>query len=280
MLEYRMSRALLVVLVVVVGVWVAATLLPSQGARIVAFAVLGLCGVALMVIARLLRRRAGTLEPPDPRRAAQFAVTQMLGTLTRMQVAYLSQGFGSQAEGRAWLKQALPRSFRGAMDELLVELERARLGERPESLSLPLRVLELRRMLERQSTALELLSPRYPGYALARPLVFVVTENVSEEGDADPIVLSLAGWDPSQPTLLPVVEVLTVYSGTGASRKVLGQIDFKRAEVALRPHLQAEEGSGEARVLVCGGTSLAELAFPLAEIPLGFLVADAEDGGV
>jgi hypothetical protein len=273
-----MIRVLLLMLLLVLGVWFAAMKVSSQSGQIALFALMACCGVALMLLARMLRRRAMVPEHSDPERAAKFTVTQMLGALTRLQVAYLTQGFASEAEGRAWLRQAVPRSFRGATEELLTQLERARAGERPPALSLALRVLEVREQLRRYDDVLEELSPRYPGYALARPLVFVVTENVSEDGDTDPMVVSVAGWDPSKATLLPQVDALTIYAGEGVRRSVAGQVDFRRAESAIRAHLTREEVSDDVRVLVCPGVPLAELPLPLSDIPLGFLVADAEAG--
>lgn len=270
-----MSRNLVMGVAVATALWAAATFWLAPRAPVAAFALLAVCGVLLMIVARAVRaqaRRVGN-DAGGPR-TARLVVTQMLAELTRLQVAFLSKGFASEREGRAWLKRAVPRSFRGALADLGRDLDRARKGERPESLRLPLRVLALKQQLEPIQRALRELSPRYPGYDLAVPLVFVVTENVSVEGEQEPLVRSLAGWDPRRPTLIPEVDLLRVDDASGDRRAGKGLLDLADAARALEPFSERTEEVAGRVVRVCRGLPPTQVHLQLAPMPVGFVVGE------
>jgi len=241
--------------------------------------------VLLQLALRHLRRRAredaqlaGDHAPNSPH-AGRVLVTRMLCDLTRVQVAYLSQTFHSTAEARSWLKNALPRAFRGAMGELRRDLEAAREGESPPSLKLAREVIALHQRMQPADECLDDLAKSHPDHAVARPVAFVITEHIDpEDPQSAPLVASAAGWDPEQPTLLPTVEVLTIVKKVAGRQEVCGQVDFAAARQIICRNT-------ETKVDLADGTSI-YITGPLAnaeqpsiktyKIPLGFMVGTAE----
>lgn len=209
--------------------------------------------------------------------AARLMVTQMLRDLTRVQVAYLSQDFGSAKEARSWLKHTLPRGFRGVLDDLTRDLEQARQGQPPPSLALPRRIIALRERLEPLDAALDAAVASRPGQAVARPVVFVITELDERSDDEQLPVVSAAGFDPTKPTLIAQVDVLTVFLHKDGSRHVVGQVAFDLARQRLGPRLTCISGADETRVYqnepVANHT---ELDLPLTQLPLGFVIGASE----
>lgn len=211
------------------------------------------------------------------RGAARLMVTQMLRDLTRVQVAYLSQNFASAKQARSWLKQTLPRGFRGVLDDLARDLEQARQGQPPPSLDLPRRIIALRKRLEPLETALDAAVAARPGQPVARPVVFVITEPGERPDGEELPVVSAAGFDPSKPTLIPQVDVLTLFVHKDGSRQVVGQVAFDVARQRLGARMTCIVGADEMRVYqnepVADHT---ELELPLTQLPLGFVIGASE----
>ena len=237
-------------------------------------------GIGLLLLIRAIRH--GSFDLPASKdapaefgeREAKMLVTQVLRNLTRVQVSYLSQSFGSRNESRAWLKRALPRSFHQNLDELHSALENARLGNSSPGLRLAMRIFSMRDRLQRLEDALAEAQKENPDCAVAHPSIFVITDKLGAEEETEPEVLVLAGWDPSRPTLLPHADALTFYSELDGERKVRGMALFESALRALGSRLRS---LGETLVYradpiddpVREGVSL-------DKVPLGFVVGTAE----
>lgn len=237
-------------------------------------------GIGVLLLIRAIRR--GSFDIPISKdapaevseREAKMLVTQVLRSLTRVQVSYLSQNFGSRSESRAWLKRTLPRAFHQNLDELHSTLENARLGNSSPGLRLTMQILGMRDRLQRLEEALAKAHEENPECAVAHPSIFVVTEKLGENDENEPEVLIVAGWDPSRPTLLPRADALTLFSEVDGGRKVRGVAVFESSLRALGSRLRAL------------GESLVYRAEPvddpvregvsLEKVPLGFALGTAE----
>lgn len=247
-------------------------------------ATLGVGSVLLVLGARILR--PPVQAPRSAKRSeddARLLVTHLLRDLTRIQVAYLSQDFATADEGRRWLKRRLPRSYRSAIGQLHADLERARNGDPPEALQLAMRVMALRDELQRIEQALDEAARDHPDHAVARPVAFVITQNIRSEdadngSDAQPLVVSVAGLDPERPTLLGPVDAVTFFTEIDGSRQVRGQADFDDAldtlSAQLEPLPSDEQGP---TVYVNHPNSSSSTQLPrLSRVPLGFVVGASE----
>lgn len=262
-----------------VGIWIGVSILLwiwSPPASIIFF------GVGMIIYHLALKR--GAFRPPKEPEApaatnreleATFVVTQVLKDLTRIQVTYLCQSFDSSKEARAWLKRALPRPYRKSLDELFRLLEKARLGASVPELKLAQRVLSRRDELLSMIDALERAHQERPTFAISNPVIFVITENLSTEPSAEPLVVTLSGWNPSQPTLLPQVDALTFFSELEGKRQIRGQADFKSTLKALSASLTLLEGD----IPVYATQPVedpARLGVHISKIPMGFTIGAAE----
>jgi hypothetical protein len=266
--------------VLMVATWLGAVALAAiwhlpAAAGLFAAGVLGIYFGRRLGFFRTSSRRDAERDAVNTEREAKYMVTQILRTLTRIQVAYLCQDFKSRAASRAWLKQALPRNLRQSLDELHSGLENARLGTPPPGLKLALRILELREPLLDMEKALDQAHREYPSHEVAHPVVFVVTEHLGATSDAEPEVVTLAGWDPSVPTLLPRVDAVTFLSPGDGGKQVRGQADFKNALEALsrevRPVDQVSSIYAAEPI-----SDPAQHGVKLDKVPLGFVVGAAE----
>jgi hypothetical protein len=237
-------------------------------------------GVGLLLLFRGIRRGSFNLpaseEPPaeGSEREAKMLVTQVLRNLTRIQVSYLSQNFGSRSESRAWLKRALPRAFHQNLDELHSSLENARIGNSSPGLRLTMQILSMRDRLQRLEEALAKAHKENPECAVAHPSIFVVTEKLGESDQSEPEVLIVAGWDPSRPTLLPHADALTFFSEVDGSTRVRGVAVFEPALRALGSRLRA---LGESLVYRADPVDdPAREGVTLEKVPLGFALGTAE----
>jgi hypothetical protein len=239
-------------------------------------------GLGLIIYHLAIRR--GAFRPPKEQDApaapnreleAKFVVTQVLKDLTRIQVTYLCQSFESRTEARAWLKRALPRPYRKSLDELFRLLEKARLGASVPELKLAQRVLSRRDELLRMIEALEQAHRKRPTFVISNPVIFVITENLSAEPSTEPLVVTLAGWNPIQPTLLPQVDALTFFSELEGKRQIRGQADFEGTLKALSTSLTLL--SGEVPVYATQPVEdPARLGVHISKVPMGFTIGAAE----
>jgi len=239
-------------------------------------------GLGLLLFIRGIRRgtfdvtrpgqddRAGTSE-----REAKMVVTQILRNLTQIQVSFLCQEFRNKAESRNWLKQALPRSFRDNLDDLHEQLERARAGEEVPSLELARQVLALRGRLLSLEDALKQAHKEHPGHAIAHPVIFVITEHLGGCASARPRVTMLAGWDPSQPALLPRVDLITLMSDVEGGKQVRGHAEFEPSLKALRSELEPFDET-QAIYLAPAIEDVARRGIRVERVPLGFVIGTAE----
>jgi hypothetical protein len=228
--------------------------------------------------------RKGFFKVPEPRPTlldgesgdqAKAMVTHLLKALTRVQVAYLCQDFKSRAEGRSWLKRALPKAFAKSLDDLHSKLEVARQGHAVPALRLAQRILTHREQILQLERDLEQAHEQNPDYEVAHPMIFVVTEHLDQPGGDDPGVVTLAGWNPELPTLLPEVDAVTFYSELDAGKKVRGQADFDSMLHAMPQNLRRVES--ESRIYAARPVEdSTRLGVRLDKVPLGFTV---ETGG-
>lgn len=90
-------------------------------------------------------------------------------------------------------------------------------------------------------------------------------------------MVSAAGFDPSKPTLIPQVDVLTLFVHKDGSRQVVGQVAFDVARQRLGARMTCIVGADEMRVYqnepVADHT---ELELPLTQLPLGFVIGASE----
>ncbi len=264
------------------AIWLSASVLagfwhPAAG--------VGVFGVGLLLFVRAIRKGSFNLPaspvvtPETSERDAKMIVTQVLRNLTRVQVAYLCQDFKSREEGRAWLKQALPRSFRPSLDTLYSNLETARMGTPPPGLRLAMQVLARRDELARLEKALEEAHAEHPEHAIAHPVLFVVTELLNAEADSEPEIVLIAGWDTRRPTLLPQVDTVTFYADSedGGGKLVRGQADFAAALQALGAERVKRLAGGKSTVYVAEAIDdPVAHGVKLDKVPLGFVIGAAE----
>jgi hypothetical protein len=274
MIEYllrRLTHGLMIT------TWIAGCFLAWLWYRPVGVALLGV-GIALFWWA--LKRGAFTVsrskatEGVTTEREAKYMVTQVLRNLTRVQVSYLCQDFSSRAQSRAWLKQTLPRTFHSLLDELHHNLENARMGSEVPALRLARAILALRDRVLGLDGALASAKQDHPTAAIAHPVIFVVTEHLDVE-NAEPQVITLAGWDSSAPALLPRVDVLTFLSESDGGKLVRGQASFDAAVAALSQFIQPcdDEKTVYAAQAVADP---AQHGVQLDKVPLGFVIGAAE----
>ncbi len=268
---------LIALVVLVVLMWRPAPLLA------LALGSLGGLMLLLMVLVQRKQRQslgsasgAAPMTPEEEQRQARFVVTQLLGELTRVQVAYLRHDFRDGAEGRSWLERVLPRSYHAAMDQLHGDLEQARAGGDPKSLRLVKRVLALYdRRIAGAETALLTAGKKHPDHNLAHPVAFIITENIEvERADSAPELSLVAGWDPSKATLLPAVDTVTVFSTDGGKRRAVGQLPFSALRQRAR---QVSKGKGATIYAIEPQDDAASAeALPTTPVPLGFVIGASE----
>lgn len=260
-----------------IAVWLAASILlwrwTTVGATV--FLCLG-CILYLWALKRgvfKIRQQAQRDQGPTELEA-KYMVTQVLRNLTRVQVAYLCQDFKSRSEARSWLKQALPRGYRQNLDILLENLEAERTGDGVDGMNLPRQILKLRQPLLQMVDALNEAHKTLPEHVIANPVIFVITENISVQ-DAEPLVVTLAGWNPSKPTLLPRVDALTFFSEIDGQRSIRGQTDFDGALEALKQNLNPLEGEPQIYAAEPIDDPV-QHGVKLSKVPLGFVIGAAE----
>lgn len=267
-------------------IWLASCVLVSIWSMLAGAAAFGLGGGLLLWLRSTSRgpfgRRPAAAEalsedPAQREREARYMVTQLLRNLTRIQVAYLCQSFSGPREGLAWLKRTLPRGYRQAAQQLQGQLEQARQGDDVPGVRLALRVLERRDALLRTIDALEEAHKDHHDHAIANPVIFVITEHLSSEEDADPIVVTLAGWNPSQPTLLPEVDTLNIFSEEGKERHIRGHAalaDVRRVVTTGELRVINRDPKVYAADRLEG--DLVRKGVTLNKVPLGFVIGAAE----
>lgn len=229
------------------------------------------------------RKGLFTLPPEDQERAAGPAgmdvartmVTHLLKDLTRVQVAYLCQDFSSPGAGKSWLKRRLPGAFHASLKVLHRDLEAARAGEEVDSLRLARRILDRRADLRELEEALESHQEAHPGHALAHPILFVITQDLDGSEEKEPEVITLAGWNPEEATLLPEVDAVSLYSELDAGKKVRGQVTFTHLMDTLSGRLQRLDPEG--RIFAAAPQKdPVRAGLRIDKVPLGFTVGTAD----
>jgi len=214
-------------------------------------------------------------DPATREREARFMVTQVLRDLTRVQVAYLCQEFGSDREAAAWLKRSLPRGYRTMLADIQRELDLAREGRGTDATRLARRVLERRDEMLRTIEALERAHKDHPGHALANPVIFVITEHLTADGDEEPEIVTLAGWNPEKAALLPRVDRLNLFSEHDGGRQIRGQAVMKDLAAALKGKLKRVNDEPAIHVIETPKDPV-QLGVRLEKVPLGFVIGAAE----
>ena len=207
--------------------------------------------------------------------AARTMVTHMLRDLTRVQVAYLCKDFASPGAGKAWLKRRLPGAFQASFKVLHRDLEAARGGEEVESLRLARRILTHRDRMRELEDALADQMERHPDHTLAHPILFVVTENLDGSEEQEPEVITLAGWNPEEPTLLPRVDAVSLYSELDAGKKVRGQAPLEDLLRTLTGRVRKLDPDGLTYVTLKQKDPV-RAGLRLDKVPLGFTIGTAE----
>jgi hypothetical protein len=274
-LFFRWTVRLLVALTwlsgaVLIGIW-------SQPGGI-AFVALG-----ALLLARAVRRGTFTFTitptPSTPQlpteREAKYMVTQILKNLTRVQVAYLCQDFKNRTQARTWLKQALPKLFHQELDSLQASLETAKLGTAVPGLKLVQLILSRKEHLQQLEDALRRAQPENAGYQLAHPMIFVVTEHLDAVQDQEPRVITLAAWNPSQPTLLPQVDAVTIFSEGDKGKLTRGHALFAQLQTQLAGFIHQVEGQPHVYTAEPVG-DIASHGVEVQEVPMGFVIGTAE----
>jgi len=280
--EYRLWQLRILLWI---GVWTALCVFISMWTMAGGVALLGL-GLALFHFLRSTNRgpfaqrpeRSTQETPVDPaqrERDARYMVTQVLRTLTRAQVAYLCQSFSSDKEASAWLRNALPKGFRDTIDDLREQLELARRGRTTHGTRLAVRVLERRDEVLASIAAMERAVEGRKSHIVNNPVIFVITEHLGEEGD-EPEVVTLAGWDPDKPALLPRVDVVNLFSERGAERQIRGQAPFPAVRNALGDELEVVETEPEIYAVPRQEEDPVKRGVKLDKVPLGFVIGTAE----
>lgn len=282
--EYRLWQLRILLWVLV---WTSLCVFISMWTMAGGFALLG-TGVALYYFLHSTKRgpfahrpRPPSEQPPDTpeqrEREARYMVTQMLRSLTRAQVTYLCQDFASDKEATAWLKNALPRGYRHSIEELHRQLQQAKAGKFiPEGTKLALRVLEHRDEMLATIAALERAHGDHPDHVIANPVIFVITEHLSTSGDDEPQVVTLAGWNPDKPALLPDVDLLNLFSEEGSERQIRGQAQLSAVKEALGKDLKVEGDEPAVYVVPAQDEDLARRGVTIGKVPLGFVIGTAE----
>lgn len=248
--------------------------------------VAGACLLLVLGLTFALARKRGVFTIPEQPKeqtmsseeTARNMVTHLLKLLTRVQVSFLCQDFGSAKESRSWLKKALPRAFQQSLDDLHRNLERARQGSEVRSVRLAQRIMTHREKIQRMEQALEQALEQHDDpakAALAHPMIFVVTEHLDASGDTEPGVQILAGWDPTRPTLIPKVDGITFFSDLDAGKKIRGQADFDAVVAALPQCITPLDEQGET-FLALPVEDPSKLAVRLDKVPLGFTIDTKE----
>ncbi len=206
---------------------------------------------------------------------ARTMVTHLLRDLTRVQVAYLCQDFSSPGAGKAWLKRSLPPAFHASLKVLHRDLEEARSGGEVASLRLAQRIMSQRLQLQQLEDALSAAKEDLPDHTVAHPILFVVTQELDGSEDQEPGLITLAGWNPGEPTLLPQVDTVTLYSDLDAGKKVRGQTPFGALLDALRTRIRRLDPDGP---IYAAGVleDPVRLGVRLNKLPLGFTVGTAD----
>jgi len=216
-----------------------------------------------------------SMSGPAGMDAARTMVTHLLRDLTRVQVAYLCKDHVSPKAGKAWLKRRLPGAFQASLKVLHNDLEAARGGEEPESLRLALRILTHRDRMRELEDALDRQLDAHPDHTLAHPILFVVTENLDGSEDQEPDVITLAGWNPEEPTLLPRVDAVSLYSELDAGKKVRGQATFDHLLRTLTGRIRKLDPEGLAYVTIQQKDPV-RAGVRLDKVPMGFTIGTAE----
>lgn len=214
-------------------------------------------------------------DPATRERDARFMVTQVLRDLTRVQVAYLCQDFGSDREAAAWLKRSLPRGYRSVLEDIQRELDLARQGRGTNATRLARRVLERRDQMLRTIEALDRAHKEHPQHALANPVIFVITEHLSADGDEEPEIVTLAGWNPEKATLLPQVDRVNLFSENDGGRQIRGQAAMKELTAALKGELKRVNDEPRIHAIETPEDPV-NLGVRLEKVPLGFVIGTAE----
>lgn len=203
-------------------------------------------------------------------REAKAMVTHLLKALTRVQVTYLRRQFKSPRASRAWLKKALPKGFVKSLDDLHRDLEAARKGADVPSLKLAQRIVARIEELAPVQEALEQAQQQEPNLAAAQPMIFVSTENLEALEGSEPEIWTMAGWDPTEATLLPAVDMVAFFSDLDAGKKIRGQTDFRQMLRAMRSiRLLREDG------IIYAASPLEDPGrpgVPIDDLPMGFTV--------
>ena len=172
-------------------------------------------------------------------------------------------------------KRALPRSYRDATPELCQQLEAARAGTPTPGTQLAVRVVARRDELLGMIAALDRARQRHPDIQVAHPVIFVVTENLSTDGSTEPQVVTVAGWNPRHPALLPHVDALTFFSEENQERQTRGQADFANVLSSLSRHLELVETEPKVYLARPVDDPVKE-GVRLSRMPLGFVIGTAE----
>ncbi len=215
-----------------------------------------------------------TQKGPSEREATIF-VTQLLKDLTRVQVTYLCQDFKTQAAGRAWLKKTLPRVFRNNIDEMQGKLDDAREGKILPELKLAMKIYQKRQTLLQMQSDLERLHKAHPRCTMASPVIFVITDDLSQKEQGNLDVITLASWNPSLPTLIPTVDTVAFFSEVDAGQKFRGHADFDAVRQLAGDHMEAVDPDAGIYLVEQLGDPV-KMGVKLAKIPLGFVVGMAE----
>jgi hypothetical protein len=269
LLIHLLALAIGVAIVILAGIW-------SKQAALFLFLLGGvLYGLALRRGTFSLRKNS-LPSPTNSLRDAKLMVTQILKSLTQVQVAYLCQNFTDRQEGRAWLKKALPSSFQTNLDELHHDLEKARLGAPVPGLKLVRAILSLKDRLFSLEEALKEAAQKHPDYTVSHPVIFVITDHIDGETMTEPKVIILAGWNTDNLTLLPHVDKVTIFSQIDGENRMRGQVTFDNLLAGLSQHLQPLDHQSPTIYRAAPLPESSPLPVTLEKIPLGFAIGAAE----
>lgn len=259
--------------------WAILVIMLWDRARNIALVVLAagaLMGALTLLTWRLQRRAENEIQQgggTTDSRSAHLLVTKMLGQLTRVQVAYLGQSFTTPQQGKAWLKRALPRGYRPAINEMYEALEAARSGEGPEGTHLACRLHALRDQLDTLDRALTSAAKRHGECDVAHPAAFVITEEIAlDKETGEPPIVLVAAWNPRRETLIPVVDQLTVIENVEGRRRVRGQLAFAKAVASRRLRRDPEDR----QIYLANARSEDADELELDELPLGFVLSGSD----
>ena len=217
----------------------------------------------------------GARGGPTGMDAARKMVTHLLRDITRVQVAYLCRDFSSPGAGKSWLKRRLPGAYHASLKVMHKDLEAARAGEEVDALRLARRILDRRARLRELEDALEAAVEANPDHIIAHPILFVVTQDLDGTEDQEPEVITLAGWNPEEPTLIPEVDAVSVYSELDAGKKVRGQASFAHLMKTLAGRIQRLDPEGPIYAAKPQKDPV-RAGLRLDPVPLGFTVGTAD----